>query len=221
MTPQEARALVAALPEAREHWLAKTVERAQARALWLTGSLGRGEADEWSDVDLIVVGGSPLLDDALVTTDNPGNGPIGGGHVGALYDVGQLTLWVDWYLWPADQPVPSDARLLRGQGNQGIFDLSESLNRIGRGCPRPHPDRDAFALAMLPLAAKFVARGAADKAAALAAMLGAPPDTDALDGLRSVFSAISGHDETRILVDRYLQVVDALSARPLSSGPVD
>jgi predicted nucleotidyltransferase len=71
MTPQEARALVAALPGAREHWLAKTVESAQARAVWLTGSLGRGQADEWSDVDLIVVDGSPLLDDALVTTDNP------------------------------------------------------------------------------------------------------------------------------------------------------
>jgi Nucleotidyltransferase domain len=213
MTPQEARALVAALPEAREHWLAKTVESVRARAVWLTGSLGRGQADEWSDVDLIVVGGSPLLDDALVTTDNPGNGPIGGGHIGALYDIGPLTLWADWYLWPSQEPVPSDARLLRGQGNQGIFDLSDSLNRIGRGRPRPHPDRDAFALAMLPLAAKFIARGANDKAASIAAMLGAPPDTAVLDGLRSVFSSISGHDETRILVDRYLQVVEALARR--------
>jgi predicted nucleotidyltransferase len=74
----------------------------RARAVWLAGSLGRGQADEWSDVDLIVVGGSPHLD-------------------------------------------------------------------------------------------------------------GAPPDMAALDGLRAVFSSIKGHDQTRILVDRYLQVVEALT----------
>lgn len=213
MTPQQARALVAALPEAREHWLAETVEGLQAQAVWLTGSLGCGQADEWSDVDLIVVGGSPDLSNALVTTDNPGNGPAGGGHIGALYDIGPLTLWADWYLWPSHEPVPSDARLLRGQGNQGILDLSESLDRIGRGRPRPHPDRDAFALAMLPLAAKFVARGVNDKAVSMAAMLGAPPGMAALDGLRVVFSSIRGHDKIRILVDQYLQVVEALARR--------
>ena len=106
---------------------------------------------------------------------------------------------------------PRDARLLRGHEDQGISDLSESLDRIGRGRPRPHRDRDAFALAMLPLAAKFIARGVNDKAASMAAMLGAPPDMAALDGLRAIFSSISGHDKTRILVDRYLQVVEALT----------
>jgi hypothetical protein len=213
MTPQEARALAAALPAARERWLAGTVERMQARAVWLAGSLGRGQGDEWSDVDLVVAGGSPRLDGALVTTDNPGNGPAGGGHIGALYDIGPLTLWADWYLWPPHEPAPADARLLRGHGNQGTAGLRESLDRIGRGRPRPHPDRDAFALAMLPLAAKFIARGANDKAASMAAMLGAPPDMAALDGLRAVFSSIKGHDQTRILVDRYLQVVEALTQR--------
>lgn len=215
MTPQEAQALVAALPRARDRWLAKTVERVQARSVWLAGSLGRGQADAWSDVDLVVVEGSPLLDGALVTTDNPGNGPIGGGHVGALHalgpSTGPLTLWVDWYLWPAHESVPSDTRLLRGTGSQGAHDLSASLDRIGRGRPRPHPDRAAFALAMLPLAAKFVARGMNDKAAAMAAMLGASPDLAPLDGLRAVLSSIDGHDATRELVDRYLRVVEALT----------
>ena len=93
--------------------------------------------------------------------------------VGALYDIRPLTLWADWYLWPSHEPVPSDARLLRGQGIQGILDLSQSLDRIGRGRPRTHPDKDALALAMLLLAAKFAARGVHDKAVAMAAMLGA------------------------------------------------
>ena len=88
-----------------------------------------------------------------------------------MYDIGPLTLWADWYLWPSHEPAPSDARLLRRQGNQGILDLSESLDRIGRGRPRPHPDRDAFALAMLPLAAKFIVRGVNDKASSRPALI--------------------------------------------------
>jgi hypothetical protein len=210
VTPEEAGALAAALPEARERWLAKTVENIRARSVWVAGSIGRGQADEWSDIDLVVVEGTPLLDDALITTDNPGNGPIGGGHIGALYDIGPLTLWVDWYLWPAHEPVPSDTQLLRGAGDRGTRDLSASLDHIGRGRPRAHPDRGAFALAMLPLAAKFVARGREDKAASMAVMLGAPPHLVPLDGLRAVLDSVSGHDEVRALVDRYLRVVAAL-----------
>lgn len=211
MTPQEACALVEALPEAREQWLTKTVEGMQARAVWLTGSLGRRQADEWSDVDLMVVEGIPLLDDALVTTNNPGNGPAGGGYIGALYDIGPLTLWVDWYLWPTQALVPRDTQLLRGRGNRGRLDLGESLDHLGRGRSCPHPDRDAFALAMLPLAAKFVARGANDKAVSMAAMLGAPPHLAPLAGLRAVLSSIGGHDRARDLLDRYLQVVEVLA----------
>lgn len=214
MTPEQARALVAALPEARERWLTKTVESVQAQSVWLAGSLGRGDADEWSDVDLIIVEGAPFLDDALITTDNPGNGPVGGGHIGAMYDLGPLpplTLWVDWYLWPAHEPIPRESRLLRGTGNRGTLDLSASLDHIGRGRPRRHPDRDAFALAMLPLAAKFIARGEHDKAAMMAAMLGAPPDLAPLDALNAVLSAINGHEASRSLVDRYLQVVATLA----------
>jgi hypothetical protein len=64
---------------------------------------------------------------------------------------------------------------------------------------------------MLPLAAKFIARGEPDKAARMAAMLGAPPDLAPLDALNAVLSAISGHDASRSLVDRYLQVVAALA----------
>lgn len=46
MTPEEARAPTAVLPEAREHWLTETAGGLQAQAVWLTGSLGRGQADE-------------------------------------------------------------------------------------------------------------------------------------------------------------------------------
>lgn len=215
MTPQEARALVAALPQARERWLAQTIARVDAQAVWLAGSLGRGEADEWSDVDLIVVDGAPVLEGALVTVHNPVNGPVGGGYVGALYDIGPLPLWVDWYTWPANEPVPCDARVLRGTGSQGTLDLRCSLDHIGRGRPDPHPDPvpdpEEFVLAMLPLAAKFVARGMWDNAAGMASMLGAPPDLAPLERLRSLLSSVGGHAETRRLVERYLEVVAAIT----------
>ena len=216
MTPEQARALVAQMPGARERWLAGMLERVRARAVWLAGSAGRGRTDEWSDLDLILVDGAPVLDEALLAWENPGNGPVGGGYFGSLFAVGPLTLWVDWYLWPADAPTPSDARLLHGEGTPGDLDLSRSLDRLGRGRPRPHADRDAFALAMLPLAAKFVARGQDDKAAGMAAMLGAAPGMPPLTALRTVFDAIGGadpgrdHAEARRLVERYLEVVEAL-----------
>ncbi|MBR7834717.1 hypothetical protein KDL01_15690 [Actinospica durhamensis] len=215
MTPHEARALLAALPPARERWLAQAVACVDARSVWLAGSLGRGQGDEWSDVDLIVVDGAPILEGALVTVRNPGNGPVGGGYVGALYDLGPLPLWVDWYTWPASRPVPSDARALRGTGAQGTLDLRQSLDQIGRGRPDPHPDPvpdpEEFVLAMLPLAAKFVARGMLEHAAGMAAMLGAPPDPAPLERLRSLLSSVLGHAETRRLVHRYLEVVAAIT----------
>jgi hypothetical protein len=227
--------MLAELPGAREQWLARTVERVQARAVWLAGSAGSGRTDEWSDLDLVLVDGTALLEDALLAWENPGNGPVGGSYYGSLFAAGPLTLWVDWYLWPADAPAPSDARLLRGHSAAGKLDLSQSLERLGRGRPRPHADRDAFTLAMLPLAAKFVARGRHEKAASMAAMLGAPRNLPVLEALRVVFDGIDAVDtanalaasdasdasaasdaasrraEARGRVDLYLQVVEAVS----------
>ena len=152
----------------------------------------------------------------LVTVRNPANGPDGGGYIGALHDLGPVPLWVDWYTWPARELVPCDALLVRGTGSQGTDDLRRSLDRIGRGRPDPYPDPAPdpaeFVLAMVPLAAKFVARGRHEHAAAMAAMLGAPPDPSPLEGLRSVLSPIRGHARARRLVERYLEVVAAIVA---------
>ncbi|MEV4894165.1 hypothetical protein AB0K48_32750 [Nonomuraea sp. NPDC055795] len=210
MTPQEARAVVANLPTARERWLTQTVSTVQAEALWLAGSLGRGGGDAWSDVDLIVVDGHPALDDALLVLEQPSNGPVGGGYVGAMYDIGPLTLWVDWYLWPPGIEVPDDTRLLLGHGTPGNLGLGEALDHLGRGRPGPMPDPALFSLAMLPLAAKFIARGQGEAALAMTTMLGAPPDLDPLDGLMTVLSRIAGHATVRDRVERYLQVVSTL-----------
>lgn len=75
MRRPEAHRLLSALPAARDAWPNRTVAELPADALWLAGSLGRGEGDQWSDVDLIVVGGELPLHDALLTLEVPQNGP--------------------------------------------------------------------------------------------------------------------------------------------------
>jgi hypothetical protein len=117
---------------ARETWLRRTVDDLRAEAVWLAGSLGRGEGDAWSDLDLLIVGGELPLDDAILTLEVPENGPVGGRYAGAMYDVGPLPLWVDWYDWPAGLPAPSDARLLAGAGEPGHRTLFEALDHHGR-----------------------------------------------------------------------------------------
>ncbi|MEU4194371.1 nucleotidyltransferase domain-containing protein [Kribbella sp. NPDC026611] len=211
MMRDEARSVVAALAAGRARWLAETVPVLQAEGVWLVGSLGSGRGDEWSDVDIIVVGGECVLDETLLTLDMPANGPAGGGYVGAMYDVGTLPLWVDWYLWPPGAPIPRESRLLAGAATAGNLGLSETLELMGRGLPGPAPDPDVFALAMLPLAAKHIARGDLDKAAEMAAMLNAPSDVEVGAGLSVVLSRVEGHKTASAAVRRYLEVVRAIA----------
>jgi hypothetical protein len=83
---------------------------------------------------------------------------------------------------------------------------------VGRGAAGPPPDPEVFALAMLPLAAKYVARSDQATASAMTAMLGAAAGVEPLAALKGVLSGIRGHAEPRHLVGRYLQVVEALHA---------
>ena len=202
---------MAALASARARWLAETVPALQAEGVWLVGSLGSGRDDEWSDVDIVVVGGERVLGQTLLTLEMPDNGPVGGRYVGAMYDVGPLPLWVDWYWWPSGAPIPRESRLLAGAGTAGSLDLSETLELVGRGLPGPAPDPGVFALAMLPLAAKYIARGDLEKAAAMASMLNAPSDVGVGAGLSVVLSRVEGHQAASAAVRRYLEVVRAVA----------
>ncbi|ADB29769.1 hypothetical protein Kfla_0648 [Kribbella flavida DSM 17836] len=204
MTPDDPHGPLAGLIRARDRWLADTIPALKAKAVWLTGSIGEGRGDAWSDLDLLVVDGSCLLDDALLTLELPQNGPSGGRYVGAMYDLGELPLWVDWYEWPSTAPIPTGSRLLAGSGSAGRLNLADTLTLVGRGVPGPSPDPDTFALAMLPLAAKFVARGDVDKATPMAAMLEITPDAA---GLYAVLARVRGHNTARARVAKYLDVV--------------
>jgi hypothetical protein len=197
------------MPPAREAWLERTVAGLRAEAIWLAGSLGRGEGDPWSDVDLLVVGGDLPLGDAILTLEAPRNGPVDGRYVGAMYDIGTLPLWVDWYSWPATLPAPRDALLLSGHGDTGHRTLFESLDHHGRG-PETATDPATFTLAMLPLTAKFIARGEHSAAAGMAAMLGITDEAPLVNGLRDLLAATPGSAVVRSRIARVLDVVAGL-----------
>jgi hypothetical protein len=168
---------------ARDAWLAATSrqlhEDERVAAVWLVGSLGQDGGDAWSDVDLVLVVSDEDLDglverrrsefgrfgEVLVAIDAP-NAPAGGAYLGVAYAVGELPLWVDWYLWPRSAARrPSDARVLieRAELPPPATKPHAALLQHSRAAA-PHAVVDRFAdpvdftVAMVPIAAKYIAR---------------------------------------------------------------
>ena len=213
MNSEDARRVLGEHAAARDAWLAQTVAdlASTAKAVWQVGSFATGTADDWSDLDLILVGAKPPLESAALIARVPGNGLADGDYVGAAYPVGPLLLGVDWYVWPADIPVPVEARLLIGNGARGELDLSSSLDRHGRGVPDGLPvDPRVSTLAMLPIVAKYVGRGAEDKAGAMIGWLGGDSGADPVTQLRELLAATGDHHVLTPRISRLIDVADAL-----------
>lgn len=96
------------------------------RAVWLTGSLGRGESDALSDIDVwIVVADDGIqeiiahprryaaqIDRAILFLEAPQNAPVGGAYLMTCYDAPLAPHIVDWYWQPqADARIPKQVRL--------------------------------------------------------------------------------------------------------------
>jgi hypothetical protein len=168
---------------ARDAWLVATSRQLQGdervAAVWLVGSLGQNGGDAWSDVDLALVVRDEELDrlaerrrsefgrfgEVLVAIDAP-NAPAGGAYLGVAYAVGELPLWVDWYLWPLSTARrPNDARVLieRAALPPPATTPHAALIQHSRAAA-PHAVVDRFAdpvdftVAMVPIAAKYIAR---------------------------------------------------------------
>ncbi|WP_018350282.1 hypothetical protein [Longispora albida] len=191
MDPVTAARLLTEHAAARDALLARLVSwaAAEGHTLWQAGSFSRGAADEWSDLDLVLTGAQPPATGAALRVINPANGLDGYGYVGEAHLTGPLLHWIDWYPWPADLPAPADALLLTGTGEPGELDLVQSLDTYTRGTGTERPDADTFALAMIPIAAKYVARGDTDDAAGMVEMLGGDPEADPVTELRALVPA--------------------------------
>jgi hypothetical protein len=168
---------------ARDAWLAATSRQLHGderiAAVWLVGSLGQQGGDAWSDVDLALAVQDEDLEElierrrsefgrfgqVLVAIDAP-NAPAGGAYLGVAYAVGELPLWVDWYLWPRSTARrPSDARALIERAEllpPATKPHAALLQQSRAAAPRAVVDRFAdpvdFTVAMVPIAAKYIAR---------------------------------------------------------------
>lgn len=210
------------LADIRTRWLDAAVRalRADRSVLGaaLVGSLGDGRADDWSDIDLLLVVDDADLDDYAAPDRLPNdaarpsfaidarhNGPLGTRAVSAQYVVEGLPVWVDWHMhpvssanWPSDCTVVFD----RSGIERTAATFSEYLNR-GRHEPAiDNTDHvQALRLALVPAAGKQIARRSPE-AGRIIEFLGAPQAADAtgeeqltlLRGLLDEFRALGRHE---------------------------
>jgi hypothetical protein len=162
----------------------------------LVGSLGDGRADDWSDVDLLIVVQDAALDDFAAPgrlTDGSGrltfaidarhNGPRGTRAVSAQYVLDRLPLWVDWHVhpvslanWPSTSSVLFDRHGIAG--TRATF--SEYLNggEHETATPKSTEEAQAMRLALVPAAGKQLARRSPE-AARIIEFLGGPYEPEA------------------------------------------
>ncbi|MER7246345.1 nucleotidyltransferase domain-containing protein [Kribbella sp. NPDC000426] len=191
----------------------------------LVGSLGAGRADDWSDVDLLLVVEDEQLDDYAVPDrlpSGPGrrvfaidarhNGPVGTRAVSAQYVVDGLPLWVDWYIhpvsratWPPDSTVIFDRRGI----NRSLSEYSGDLESATHKTPDEH---DALRLALIPIAAKQLARNSADAPRTIEFLGGDPEGTwsDHLAALRQLLTQFDPltHPESLAAASAYLDLLE-------------
>jgi predicted nucleotidyltransferase len=221
----------------REAWLCTAIKRLEAdlavRAAGLVGSLGRGDADDWSDIDLLIVVPDGQVDHYADATRLPGseqviwsidarhNAPRGAGAIGARYVIDGLPLHVDWYVYPLSWAAwVADAKAIFDR--DGLARLDETFHEHQEKCEVQPPTPKAanahrlLQVSLVPVAGKYVARRSPD-AGRMVEFVGGPHAPGASPGehlamLRRL--PIQHHDEApqEMLAanSRYLDLVEAV-----------
>ena len=170
------------------------------RLAYLYGSLGRGDADSWSDIDVVVVLDRAAVEDTIedrvafparlatpcYVLDSPWNAPLAGAQVNALY-VGSsgLPVYVDWNLWPEDMSsVPRDGQVIYIRPGVDIQAINEDFSAVSTYERQRRPEPDEMGedwvrharFGMLPIAAKFFARQQVDRLQSLLRGIGGSGD---------------------------------------------
>jgi len=204
----------------------------------LIGSLGRGEADNWSDIDLLI-----LMDDqalaqfadepaarpwarAELLSDGRHNSPAGATSVGTTHLRSGLPLWVDLHVHPAVRTRwPIDCRIVFEHRPIGTGSLSfDQLNASGSRQPATAKSADEtrrIRLSYVPIAGKYIVRRS-PHACRMIRFLGETPDFSAgdpsaqLHALRTIARDLSDPSWTWLssAVASYLDLVEA-SLEPL------
>jgi hypothetical protein len=142
----------------------------------MVASFGRDTADEWSDLDLLVVTSDDHFDDfieparnshwstAELFLDARRNAPIGAMSAATVFIRSGLPIWVDWYVYPlALAAWPSDCAVRHGAERVPRVSLSFAVwnDRGPRRTPldtSPQEELQAR-LAMAVIAGKYIALG--------------------------------------------------------------
>lgn len=198
------------LADLRDRWLTAATAALQddplVTGVTLVGSLGAGRADDWSDVDLLVVVEDEHLDEYVVPDrlpSGPGrlafaidarhNGRLGTRAVSAQYVVDSLPLWVDWHIhpislanWPPDSTVIFD--------RHGISpSLSEYRGEHEPATPKTLDEQEAMRLALIPIAGKQLARRSPEAPRTIE-FLGGSPDGDWNDHVAALRQLLNQFD---------------------------
>ena len=148
----------------------------------LVGSLGAGRADDWSDIDLLIVVDDASLNEhaapgrlagvpgtLALASDARHNAPRGARAVSEQYIIDGLPLRVDRYVYPASRAAwPADAAVLSDR--LGISRLAltftEHMDAVEHEQPAPRDpgERRALQAALIPIAGKYIARRSPDTA---------------------------------------------------------
>jgi len=167
-------------------------------AAWLFGSLGRGDADELSDIDLWVVVADEHMEDVraerreyvtgigkpVLIEEAPQNAPTGGVYLLVLYGGKVGAQQVDWYWQPqSGAQVPADVQLLFDRAGLPAATAPKLLTVEERA--ELATNQVAFFWAMCNVAAKKIARRQAWGALSMFGLLSyALEETEWLVGLR-------------------------------------
>jgi predicted nucleotidyltransferase len=236
----------------RDAWLREVAheleEDDRMLAAWLVGSLGDGSADELSDIDMVVVIDERYAEAVLShpaeevarfgetvwSQSVPGNAPSGGAYVSAGFQSAPLPIAVDWYWQAFGQAVlPSDARLLFHQAAIPSANppasfaelMSRRNSRVGADTDRRTPsdaDRVAFFWAMVPVAAKYAARGWDERAADILHGLEEQVDAVGASGAstRDLSGLMTPLERLRHLVDQMDRLTPTLHARGIRTPDI-
>ena len=167
----------------REAWLGRAIERLEAdpaiSAAGFVGSLGRGDADDWSDIDLVVVVPDDQVDhyadaarlpgseQAMWSIDARHNAPRGAGAVGVRYVIDGLPLHVDWYIYPRSLAAwVADAKVIFDRDglprvNDTFYEYQEK-REVQPPAPKAANAHRLLQVSLIPVAAKYVVRRSAD-----------------------------------------------------------
>lgn len=227
-----------ALGESRAAWLSEAVAAVASSpfvdAVWLEGSLGRGDADAFSDIDLVLsvsettpaglfadpVAGLGLPGRVLYVRDKPRNAPAGGAYRAVCVELAGLPVLVDLYLWPtATAAMSATAQLLPHHGGaqpaRSELGFLPLISQYPSGDTRgSDPFQPETVLLLVQLAAKYLARGDHDKHAAILRQLQVPPaagvDTAALRGVLAQRVGATDHPQLRAAVAAAHRLIDVV-----------